>query len=123
MLTWRSHGLSYAIPASILENLARDCIVVANVSRTVITQAETLVDSVVVLHVTASPETCMRRIQGRGRESGADVRQRVARHVLIETARSQIIEISNDGALEDAVALFTGTLLEFAAVHSTKSER
>lgn len=123
LLAWRSHGLAYAIPASVCEDLACGRIVIANVSRTVIARAEELVADVIVLHVTASVETRAARIRSRGREGDGETMARLGRQVHIVTTRSPVVEIHNDGALEDAVVRFTEVLQEVASARREGSGR
>ena len=115
LLAWRSHGLAYGIRADVLGDLRDGRTVVVNVSRTVVQQAEALVPDVAVLHVTASPETLVARLQARGRESGRDLELRAARHIDVETVRAPIVEIRNDGTVEAAAARFTEALLAIVA--------
>lgn len=123
LLSWRSHGLAYAVPASARADLAAGRIVVVNVSRTVIATAESLVDNVIVLHVTASAETRAARILRRGREGSDALASRLERDVTITPRRSPVIEIANDGALDDAVACFTRVLLQIASGRATQTAR
>ncbi|MDX2158133.1 MAG: phosphonate metabolism protein/1,5-bisphosphokinase (PRPP-forming) PhnN [Hyphomicrobiaceae bacterium] len=118
LLSWYSHGLGYGIARTAAEDLARNSIVVVNVSRTVIGWAEELVDKVVVLHVTAEPAELARRIALRGREDAADIAARLAREVTVTTRSAAIVEIANNGALDAAVERFTAALLGLAAARS-----
>lgn len=102
LLSWRAHGLGYAIPGSAGDELRAANVVVANVSRTSIATAERLVERVVVIHVTAPLEVLARRIAARGREPEQEIAARLARQVPLATAQAQIIEIDNGGRLEDA---------------------
>jgi len=110
LLSWRAHDLAYGIPAEAGGELSRGRCVVANVSRRVIGQAERRADRVLVLHVTASPGTLARRLAARGRESEADILARLERQERVETSRSPIVTIRNDGALETAAEAFCAAL-------------
>lgn len=107
-LTWRAHGLAYAIPAQVLTVVAGGGVVVANVSRGVLGQLPGLFANVRVARVTVSAEVRLRRILARGREDAAAAEARVAR---IDPAPHHPVdlEIVNDGTLEQASA----ELLEF----------
>jgi phosphonate metabolism protein PhnN/1,5-bisphosphokinase (PRPP-forming) len=89
-LQWRAHGLRYGIPADIANDLVSGMTVVANVSRRVIAEATTRF-SVHVIEVTAPPHVLAERLAARGRETGADIAERLTRtvplpdHVTIET--------------------------------------
>ena len=110
LLAWRAHGLHYGIPASLRHDLRSGRLVIANVSRSVIPEAETLDAHVTVLNVTAATDVLARRIAARGRESLAEIELRLKREQPIVTARAQLITVQNDGALEDAARLFMAAL-------------
>lgn len=114
LLSWRSHGLAYGIPAGVAADLARGRVVIANVSRTAITRAEALVERVAVLVVTAPLDVLAERIAGRGRESADDVRRRLARTVPVVTARAAVVEIDNAGEIGEAARRFTAALAALA---------
>jgi ribose 1,5-bisphosphokinase len=84
--------------------------VIANVSRSVITESETLEAIVTVLNVTAATDVLARRIAARGRESLEEIELRLKREQPILTTRAQLIDVRNDGALEDAARLFMAAL-------------
>lgn len=110
LLSWSAHGLGYAIPRSAADALAGGAVVVANVSRGSIAEAERLIERVTVLHVTAPVEVLARRIAARGREAEADIARRLARQAPLTAVRSTIIEIVNDGDLEEAAQRFSQAL-------------
>ena len=110
LLAWGAHGLHYGIPASLRHDLQSGRTVVANVSRSVIPEAETLDAHVTVLNVTAATEVLARRIAARGRESLADIEQRLQREQPIVTTRAQLIHVQNNGALDEAARLFMAAL-------------
>ncbi len=110
LLAWAAHGLHYGIPAALRNELQVGRTVVANVSRSVIPEAENLDARVTVLNVTAAPDVLARRIAARGRESLADIEQRVRREQPIVTTRAKLINVQNDGALDDAARLFMAAL-------------
>ena len=81
----------------------------------VILQAETLGYPVHVLHVTADPVILATRLTKRGRESMADVRARLGRISPLETRNAHVIEIRNEGTLEQGATLFINALVHCAA--------
>jgi len=111
LLSWRAHGLGYAIPGGAREALKASRVVVANVSRGSIADAERLVECVVVLHVTAPVSVLAQRIAARGREPFEAISARIQRQAPLTAGRARIIEIVNDGAVEDAARRFTDALL------------
>ena len=110
LLAWSAHGLHYGVPISLLDDLQEGRTVVVNVSRSVIPEAEKLHVNITVLNVTASRDVLARRIASRGRESLPDIELRLKREQPILTTRAQLIEVRNDGALEDAFKVFMSAL-------------
>lgn len=103
-LSWRAHGLSYGIPRETLAVVAGGRDAVANLSRSVLTEAAAVFGRLCVLNVTASPETLARRLACRGRESEARIRARLARADLGLPEGLDVVEIGNDGPLAASVA-------------------
>ena len=114
-LSWRAHGLSYALPESVHDLIADRRIVGANASRTVIRQARASFARVGVIHVTASAEVLARRIGDRGREAPEDRASRLARSVPEPATDSDVLTLVNEGPLEVVAESFVGMLRSFAA--------
>lgn len=109
-LSWDAHGLAYGIPTEVIDGVRGGTVQVVNASRRAVAAAESLGVPVVVLHVTAAPETLAARLADRGRESVADIRARLAREAPLASAGATLVEISNDGALDAAIARFCAAL-------------
>ena len=118
LLSWRAHGLGYAVPGSARDPLRAGHVVVANVSRGAIVEAEQQVRRVTVLHVTAPIDELARRIALRGREAEADIAARLARQAPLTAQRASVIEIVNDTAPEDAARRFVTALRAVAALET-----
>ncbi|WP_342595050.1 phosphonate metabolism protein/1,5-bisphosphokinase (PRPP-forming) PhnN [Salinicola lusitanus] len=73
LIHWRAHGLRYALPAAIRDDLARGRTVLANVSRKVIGAIAELGLPVAVIEVTAAREVRAQRLAMRGRETASDI--------------------------------------------------
>ncbi len=114
LLWWQAHGLGYAIPMTIADELRRTKVVVANVSRTSIANAEHLVGRVVVFHITAPVPVLAARIAARGREPLSEIADRLARQPILATARAPIVEINNDASVAVAAQRFTEELRRLA---------
>ena len=114
-LSWRAHGFSYALPASIHDLTADRRIVAANASRTVIREARSRFARVGVIHVTASAEALARRIGDRGRETPKERAGRLARSVPEPAANGDVRTLVNEGPLEVVTGSFVGMLRSFAA--------
>ncbi len=100
-LHWQAHGLNYGIPADALVAVAQGEVVVANVSRGVIAQAEALGARVVVVNVTAPPDVLAKRLSLRGRESEADIAARLARDAPLRTQSAELVTICNDRTVDE----------------------
>lgn len=107
-LQWQAHGLRYGIPADIADDLQRGCVVVANVSRTIIAEAARRFPSQVV-EVTAPPALLAARLATRGRETAADAATRLARSVPIPAGVPFSIVV-NDGTIEQGTERFVAVL-------------
>jgi ribose 1,5-bisphosphokinase len=110
LLSWRAHGLGYAIPDAARHALSASRVVVANVSRGSIGRAEEIVERVVVLHVTAPVSVLAHRIAQRGREPVEAIAARIHRQAPLTADRAKVIDIVNDGTIEDAARRFTDVL-------------
>ena len=110
LLSWRAHGLGYAIAGHERETLQQGKVLVANVSRTVIGDAERRARHVLVVHVTAPINVLAQRIAARGREAADDIAARLARQAPLQTATADVIEILNDRDVESAAVQFNDAL-------------
>lgn len=101
-LSWRAHGLGYAIPAEADRLAEAGHVVVCNVSRRVVGDARGGGGgrSLSVVEITASPEILARRLADRGRPEDGDLAARLARRVPVAAD----LCIRNDGSPEDGAA-------------------
>ncbi len=104
-LHWPAHGLHYGIPAGIVHQAEVGQDFLVNLSRSVLTDAARIFPDFVVLNLTARPETLVSRLAGRGRESLADIRNRLDRRGASMPPGLRIIDISNDGSLGESVRM------------------
>jgi ribose 1,5-bisphosphokinase len=111
-LQWQAHGLRYGIPLDVINDLARGIVVVANVSRAVIAQAAEKFP-VRVIEVTAPPAILAQRLAARGRETAADVAQRLARDIPIPP-HVETDTIVNDSTPAAAADRFVIALIQAA---------
>jgi phosphonate metabolism protein PhnN/1,5-bisphosphokinase (PRPP-forming) len=110
-LQWQSHGLRYGIPADAIAGGGP--VVVANVSRTVISEAARRF-AVRVIEVTAPPAVLAERLAARGRETAADVAARLARDVSVP-GDVAVERVMNDATLEQGIARFVAALSRAAS--------
>ena len=100
MVHWEAHGLGYGIPAEVEALLADDVHVIANLSRGAIEALCKRVDRVHVIHVTAPLEIIATRLAERGRESGGDIKERLARAGYELPTIAPVTTINNAGTPE-----------------------
>lgn len=100
-LSWEAHGLSYGLPIALEDDLAAGRLVVANLSRAVLPKLLSRYPTALVVEVTATPDVIARRLAGRGREGGEDIRRRMERGAGFRLPPSTV-SIDNSGALDDA---------------------
>ena len=100
--------MRYGIPADVVDDLARDVVVIANVSRTIIADAAQRYMTRVI-EITAPPDVLAARLAARGRETAADSVARLARNVPLPTS-GEAITIMNDGPLAESVERFVTAL-------------
>jgi ribose 1,5-bisphosphokinase len=109
--SWHAHGLSYAIPAGVDDELAAGRSVVCNVSRTVVEALRARYANVVVIEVTAPPEVLARRLAARGRAADGDRTERLKRSSQLGSPAADHT-ISNAGALEPACEAFLRAIVD-----------
>ncbi len=78
-LSWRAHGLGYALPAEAGRLAGQGRVVVCNVSRSVVGAARDRFGRVHVVAVTAPPGILAQRLAARGRAEDGDLAARLAR--------------------------------------------
>jgi len=112
-LNWDAHGLSYGLPASLKDDLEAGRTVVVNGSRAAVAEARRRFPQTQVILVDASPEVRARRLAGRGRETAAEIAERLKREV--PDALPGAIRVDNSGPLADGIAAFLTALGDIAA--------
>jgi phosphonate metabolism protein PhnN/1,5-bisphosphokinase (PRPP-forming) len=112
-LWWDAHGLLYGIPRSIEAEMDAGRVVVANLSRAVLTDAASRY-RLRVLQITAPLPVLAARLAARGRESAADIAARLAREVALP-AGLDVDPVQNDGTVDEGVARVVAMLSRAAA--------
>ena len=95
-LSWRAHGLGYALGAEVNEHLQQGHTVVANGSRATLAQARLIFSNLRVVLVTAPLQVLSHRLAARARENPEDVKERLERPGHMPVPPDLIIE--NTGA-------------------------
>lgn len=113
-LDWSAHGLRYGVPEAELACLAAGRDALVNLSRGVLTAARGVASDLLVVRLSATPETLGARLAARGRESAEQIAGRLSRAALPLPGdlpqEVRILDISNDGALDDTVAAIRAQL-------------
>lgn len=101
---WGAHGLHYGIPVTVKCQLGKgtDCLV--NFSRKALAQAAGIFPRLVVLNITAKPETLAHRLAARARETEEEIRNRLAQADKPLPAGLKVINLANDGPLSQTIA-------------------
>lgn len=103
-LHWHAHGLHYGIPARLHDDLAAGRDMAVNMSRGVLDQAARGFPDLMILRLSASPAVLAARLALRGRESAADIAGRLARDGAPVPPGVPVVDLHNDGLLDDTVA-------------------
>ncbi|MEO8756507.1 MAG: phosphonate metabolism protein/1,5-bisphosphokinase (PRPP-forming) PhnN [Devosia sp.] len=111
-LSWDAHGLSYGLPAGLVDDIEADRVVVSNGSRAMVGAAHHKFPGTVALLVEASAEVRAMRLSGRGRESATEVAERLAREV--PNVPPGAVRIDNSGPLAEGSARFLAALRAIA---------
>ena len=109
-LTWRAHGLAYGIPQTIEDDLKAGRAVIVNVSRAIIDEARQRFPQFRVISICASSDVIAERLKTRGRENEKDILERLERAEAYTVTGSDVIELTNDGILKDAIEKFASIL-------------
>lgn len=109
-LHWQAHGLRYGIPAAALAPRAVGRDVVFNGSRAALPEARRRFPEMAVILVTAPVAVIAARLAARGRESEADIAERLFRagFDLPEGISPRVV--MNDGTPEAGIARFLAAL-------------
>ena len=109
-LHWQRHGLGYGISKELETALAAGRNVVVNVSRSVVDEALERLQPVKIILVTAPVPVLAERLAARGRESAAEIAERLARAPYAAPSGPEVVRIENVGTLAEAVAAFLAAL-------------
>jgi ribose 1,5-bisphosphokinase len=108
-LDWEAHGLRYGVPAAIDEDIAMGRTVVVNLSRSVLPTARMRYANCVAVAISIDATTMRQRLIARGRETSADIEQRIARMDFSSPEGFEHV-IDNAGRLEIATEQFNAII-------------
>ena len=111
---WAANGLQYAIGIEVDQWLAAGVNVLMNGSRAYLATAQSIDANLVAIYIDADSACLRQRLLARGRESEAEIEQRLIRHAqLTKSLPIDVIRIDNSGELKVAcaqlMALFSET--------------
>lgn len=114
-LAWGAHGLRYGIRREIDAKLAAERHVVVNVSRSILPAARERYRPLAIIEVTAPVEVLAQRLAARGRESAADIAERLERSDAVSVEGSEVIRIATVGTVEESLRKFLAALAAIAS--------
>ncbi len=115
LFSWSAHGLDYALPIELANDLAQGRHVVANGSRDTIAALAPRVPQLVIIEIVADPGIVRGRLKARGREMGKAIVERMTRVTAPIPANVERIEVSNDADVVTGVKRLLAALMLRAA--------
>jgi ribose 1,5-bisphosphokinase len=109
-LHWQAHGLHYGVPLAELAPLHHGRSVVLNGSRGALAQGLAAYPDLIVLHITLPLPLLAQRLAARGRESLAEITDRLARADTALPQGLRAVEIANDTTPEAGIARLSQAL-------------
>ncbi len=112
-LSWRAHGLGYAIPGDTIGLARSGAVVVVNISRKLVGEARTRLPGVCVVEITASLETLARRLAARSRGEDGDLEKRLARSAQIAAVEADLVirnETTPQAAAQELIAFLSARI-------------
>ena len=101
-VTWGAHGLRYALPSSARDHVRQGGIAVANGSRKAVGDIERAFGNILLIRLAIDPDVLRERLRGRGRETPAEIDQRIERSTLIDDTDCGGHVVDNSGPIEKA---------------------
>lgn len=98
-LHWQSHGLCYGIGIEINQWLAKGITVVINGSRQYLPEAAKRYPELVPIEVAVGAAVLRQRLMARGRETVAQVEERLLRHAQLSRSCPGCLVVNNDESL------------------------
>lgn len=101
-VSWRAHGLGYALPLDTRDAVARGAVVICNFSRGAIAAARERFPAVRVVAISAPDAVLAARLAARGRESADAIAARLAREAVCASEIQADLTIVNDRPIDQS---------------------
>lgn len=109
-LSWTANGLGYGVPGTIDAALGAGRTVILNGSRGALDEARVRYPGLRVVAVTVAPEVLRARLVERGRETEAEIEDRLRRAAALQVAGGDVVNFHNDRPLDESIRAFIGLL-------------
>lgn len=109
-LHWRAHGLRYGIPQAQVDLRDEGHDVVFNGSRAALERAVEVMPDLRVIRVSAPSAVLLERLLARGRETRAEIEERIMRASYDIPAGLPVVDVRNDGTLAQGAARFLAAI-------------
>lgn len=116
---WSAHGLSYGVPASVVDEIAAGHTSIVNGSRMALPLFRNRFPEAEFVLITAAEDIRAARLASRGREGIEEIRARLSRAVS-EPYEDYALIIENDGAIETAGERLVSFISPALAIHAEK---
>ena len=110
LATWQAHGYEYGLPSELLAQQALGKHIVANGSRGAVQAMNEAVSNLVVIHVTAPTALLAKRLAQRGRETQAQIQERLERQTRTLPITVDVQTVVNDASLAQGIDRFVATI-------------
>jgi ribose 1,5-bisphosphokinase len=111
-LHWRAHGLKYALPCSLDDDIGAGRTVVCNVSRTIVVAARERYARVAAVLITAPVQVLAARLAQRGRETEASILTRLGRSDPLDMPIAPDHRVENAADVDSAAICLLGIICE-----------
>lgn len=112
---WGAHGLHYGIPQTVRYQLTKGTNCLVNFSRKALVAGADAFPGLIVLNITAQPQTLAQRLAARARETEEEIALRLAQAEKPLPEGLEVVHVSNDGPLAETIARGVA-LLQLASV-------
>lgn len=106
LTTWQAHGYEYGLPKELATEQAKGRHIVANGSRAMVADIAHAVQNLIVIHVTAPADLLAKRLAKRGRETEAEIRERLNRQITNFPDGVEVRTVVNDASLAQGIERF-----------------